>query len=67
MGEQLVILLDSKNTCTPDAIAIRGGGRVGELVRKWRWELRRRGESLASRVAYRPPRGRDLPPRKTPG
>ena len=73
MGEQHAILLDFKDTCTPDTIAIRGGGRVGVLVRNWRWELRKKGrksrfEGPASLTE--PPKGRILPGTshaKTPG
>ena len=70
IGEQRARLLDSKDTCTPDAMAIRGGGRVGELVRKWRWGASEEGEK--AKVSLRasltdPLRERDLPPRKTPG
>ena len=55
LREQNSILLDPWNACTAGRVAIRGGGRVGVFGEEMEMELTRRGEGLASRVAYRTP------------
>jgi hypothetical protein len=60
MGEHNAILLDSRDTCTPDAIAIRGGGRVGVLVRKLEMELRKKGRKSRFEGRLQNPLGWDF-------
>jgi hypothetical protein len=58
MGERNSILSDASNAYAVDTIAIRGGGRVGVLVRKWRWSSEE-GEKVSLRGSLtEPPTGK---------
>jgi hypothetical protein len=57
MRERNSILSDASNACTVETIAIRGSGRVGVLVRKWRWSSE--GEKVSLRGSLtEPPTGK---------
>lgn len=49
------LLLDASTACTPAGIAIRGGGRGAELVRKWRWGALLEGEKVSLRGSLTEP------------